>query len=66
MQHHLNGRRPEFDEDLLKKPRFSVNDKHEIEEKDDLGLESSMSPGHIKRQLANRQVPLPAEDPCKI
>ena len=25
-----------------------------------------MSPGHIKRQLANRQAPLPAEDPCKI
>ena len=25
-----------------------------------------MSPGHIRRQMANRQAPLPAEDPCKI
>jgi hypothetical protein len=29
--HHLKGKRPDLDEELLKKPRFSLNDKEEIE-----------------------------------
>jgi hypothetical protein len=34
----MKARRPDLDEDLLKKPRFSLNDKEEIQETEDSNL----------------------------
>jgi hypothetical protein len=63
LQPHAQRVLPFLDSDLLKKPRFSLNPGEEISEGDP---EAQASPGTIRKQLENRQAPLPPADPCRI
>ena len=51
---------------MLKKPRFSLQEGQEIPEENEQTLALSSSPGFIRKQLENRQAPLPLEDTCRI
>lgn len=62
LQPHAPRVLPVLDSDLLKKPRFSLNP-GEISEGEH---EGQGSPGTIRKQLENRQAPLPPADPCRI
>jgi len=65
LDQHSGPKRPDINSELLKKPRFCVNNNEEIEESEE-NINAIMSPGIIKHQLEGKQSPLPLEDPCRI